>query len=178
MSFNNGFGYNVDIGEVKIIKNPQEVVWTILGSCVSVIFYVRSDLALICHAQHPSPQLKEMKCSDSCPHPCFTNILDSNRFKYVSCSLEYMINYIQKQNIALSKVHVSLIGGAAITSYRRNNKSMGDLNVIKAKEVLKSNGIWLNREIVGGDDGITLWYNPKMNKLTYKRHKSGEILEA
>lgn len=178
MNLNGGFGYNINIGEVKIIKNPNEMVWTILGSCISVIFYVRNDLALICHAQYPTQNKYNLLCSDTCPHPCFTNIKDSNRFKYVSCALEYMIEYVRKKNVPFAKVHASLIGGASVTTYRRNNKSMGELNVIKAKEILKSSRIWIKREIIGGESGITFWYDPNKNKLTYKRHNSEEVFIA
>ncbi|NJO90630.1 MAG: hypothetical protein HC831_17975 [Chloroflexia bacterium] len=87
--------YNVKIGELKIIRKADEVVWTILGSCISVVFHVRSDLALICHAQYPAPRLYRDKCSDSCPRPCFTELNEAEKFKYVTCSLEYMISYLK-----------------------------------------------------------------------------------
>jgi chemotaxis receptor (MCP) glutamine deamidase CheD len=48
--------YNIKIGELKIIKRADEVVWTILGSCVSVVFHVRPDLGLNMSCSIPSSE--------------------------------------------------------------------------------------------------------------------------
>jgi chemotaxis receptor (MCP) glutamine deamidase CheD len=168
--------YNIKIGELKIIKRADEVVWTILGSCVSVVFHVRPDLALICHAQYPAPRLYRNKCSDSCPRPCFTELNEKEKFKYVTCSLEYMISYLKRNNIDLNKVHTSLFGGSSYFKSNEEKNNFGRNNVMKAKEILANHKIKINREVTGGDDGYTLWYFVKNNQVKYKRHKAKEVV--
>jgi len=169
---------NVNIGEFKIIRNPEDVVWTILGSCISVIFYVKKNLSLICHAQYPSPDKKIIDCSDSCPSPCLTNFPKEMKFKYVSCSLEYMIAYLNRKNINLNMINTSLVGGASALGFNKTTKTIGEQNLTKAKQILNKYKIRINREIIGGNEGYTLWYYAKNNRLTYKKHNSEKIIEV
>jgi len=170
--------YNLKIGELKYIKNTNETVWTILGSCISVIFYVKNDLALICHAQYPAPREYHAECSVACPVQCFINIEDKDRFKYVSCSLEYMIAYLKRKKINFNTVHTSLVGGASSAQKLRSKRfNFGQQNILKAKEILNKHNIKINREITGGSEGYTLWYNVVGNKLAYKKHSASELTE-
>ncbi len=169
--------YNVKIGELKIIKRDNEVVWTILGSCISVVFHVKPNLALICHAQYPLPRQYAGKCSDSCPHPCFTELNETERFKYVTCSLEYMISYLKRNKINLKDIHTSLFGGASYFKSDDGKNNFGKINVMKAKEILENHEIKINREVTGGDDGYTLWYFVKTNQVKYKRHREKEFFQ-
>ncbi len=168
--------YNVNIGELRIIKNPEEVAWTILGSCVSVIFHVRNDLALICHAQLPAPKVNGNKGCEICPCPYFTILSTENKYKYVSCSLQYMISYLKRNNIDLKSIKTTLVGGASTFNYSKDKSTFGELNVMKAKQILKKHGIKINREATGGNNGYTLWYYAKNNKLTLKKHREQELV--
>jgi chemotaxis receptor (MCP) glutamine deamidase CheD len=163
----------VNISEVKIIKNTDNVVWTILGSCVTVIFKARNDLALFSHSVYPSPKEYTNKCTDFCPRSCFTDFSDAERFRYVSCSLEYMISYLKRNKIDLNSIHTSLIGGASVNP-ASGTMSTGKRNILKAKEILGRHKIRINRELTGGNDGYTLWYYIKNNQIKYKRHKARE----
>lgn len=169
--------YNVKIGEVKIIKNSKDIVWTILGSCIAVVFHVRNDLALICHAQYPAPRNYTNKCSGQCPLPCFTNLSDKDKFKYVSCSLEYMISYLKRNKVSLNKIHTSLLGGASAFNLKNDEKTFGEQNIIKAKEILTKHHIKINQEITGGNDGCTLWYYVNNNKLICNKHNKENMAD-
>ena len=41
------------IGDLVKMQNNDTVVWTVLGSCVSVIFHIPGFFSLMCHAQLP-----------------------------------------------------------------------------------------------------------------------------
>lgn len=99
------------------------------------------------------------------------------KFKYVTCSLEFMINHLIKRRVDLSKIKTTLIGGAAVLSNSGKKKSIGDLNVAKAKEILNNHKIKVNREITGGLEGFTIWYYAEDNRLVYKQQKSKIIKE-
>ena len=47
MSINNEM---VKIGEIRIIESNDEIAWTVLGSCISVVFFTGMNLSLINHA--------------------------------------------------------------------------------------------------------------------------------
>ncbi len=165
------------IGEIKIIRGKKAVVWTVLGSCISVVFYANKNLSLICHAQMPDRGLFESKCSDSCPHPCFNYLQDSNEFKFVNCAIEYMIRVMENNNINLKKISTAVIGGASLFKRIEGKKTIGEQNIEKAEEVLGKHGIKINRSLVGGNEGYTIWFYSNNNKIIYKRHTSEQKYE-
>ena len=166
------------IGEIKILKEDEEIVWTILGSCISVIFHTNMGLSLICHAQMPTRDITyDNICADSCPHPCFNYLPDSMKFKYVSCSIEYMLEVMKQNGVNLRSVNTSLLGGASTLGRIELKKTIGERNVQIAKKILSENKIVINRELTGGSHALTLWYSPKNNRLHYRNNKNQLKLE-
>ena len=49
-------------------------------------------------------------------------------------------------------------------------KTIGEQNIEVAKEILSSNKITINRELIGERDGITFWFNPANNEIKYRKH--------
>ena len=41
------------IGDLVKVKNEEIELWTVLGSCVSIIFHIPDAFSLMCHAQLP-----------------------------------------------------------------------------------------------------------------------------
>lgn len=169
--------YMLNIGEVKVVKSNDEILWTVLGSCISVIFHKKGKLSIICHAQMPSRGKFDRSCSDNCPHPCFNNLSESNDFKYVNCSLEYMMDMLKKNRINFQEIHTTLIGGAAVLQTDNIEKTIGYQNIQVAKNILANNQIKINRELSGGNTGLTLWYYHDDNRLVYRDHNSKDKLE-
>lgn len=165
-------GRMVNIGEIVIAQSPEELVWSVLGSCVSVIMRAGASVALICHAQMPARKEFGVRCTDSCPHPCFNFLPDSMELRYVSCAIEYMLNYLNKNRLPLSGLSTTLIGGAS--KLKDMSFSIGDENLRVARETLDRNGITLNRSLTGGDKGYTFWYRPGDDSLVYRIHESPE----
>ena len=156
------------IGEVMNMKNNSDSVWTVLGSCISVIFHVPQKLSLICHAQ--LPYKSRNKQSDSASPSFQNNSSGSTDFSYVDSVVEYMINKLVMHGINLNNIHTSLLGGASAAFSNGNDNSIGSKNIAAAKEILTKYKIKINRELTGGFDGITLWYYPRTNILLVNRH--------
>ncbi len=165
----------LNIGELEILRNPNDRIWTVLGSCLSVIFHVPKRLSLICHAQMPDRSKYESKCSDTCPDPCFIHQPDTIDFKFVSCSIDFMVKELLKKGISLRKIHTTIVGGASVLEI--NNNTIGNQNVIMAKKKLAQYNIIINRELVGGNNGISIWYYSGSNKLFINRHPEIEKFE-
>ena len=167
MSINNEM---IKTGEIRIIENNDEIAWTVLGSCISVVFFTGLNLSLINHAQMPSRSKFDKVCSDNCPHPCFNLLPDTHDFKYVNCSLEYMINVLKQKRINLQHIKTTLIGGSSVMNINKAGKTIGEQNIEVAREILSRNKIIINRELIGERDGITFWFNPANNEIKYRKH--------
>lgn len=151
-------------GELVIAKNG-ETIWTVLGSCVTVILYnSRLKISAVCHAQLPSRTL-EIHCSTSCTSPCRQN--ESCEFKYVSCSIEYMLDQFHKLGIQNREIDVRLYGGANVLELSSDKPRIGDKNVSKAKQILREKGLTIFKEDTGGNKSrsITHLANIGMTKL-------------
>ena len=168
---------NLGIGEAIISENNNEVIWTVLGSCISVILHVPKVVSLICHAQLPSRENYDFICSDSCPKPCGDLSSKSMDFKYVKCSLEYMIGYLNEHNYGIHNLHTTLIGGAVINWSGGPEKSIGEQNAEMARTILRDYGIGINRALVGGESGLTFWYYTQNNRLVFRRHEDPQKYE-
>jgi len=146
-------------GELVVVTSPREIVWSVLGSCVSVILHVPGKISAVCHAQMPSRSQFDRICSDSCPHPCFKRISDSNDFKFVTCSIEYMIDSIREAGADPRQVRVSLLGGASVLPPRASGgESIGSRNLAVARETFASLGLGIARERTGGSKVMSFRY--------------------
>lgn len=160
----------IKTGEIRVIENNEAIAWTVLGSCISVVFFTDSNLSLINHAQMPNRSRFDKVCSDNCPHPCFNLLPDTNDFKYVNCSLEYMINFLKQRKINLQSIRTTLIGGSSVMNIDKAGKTIGEQNIEVAREILSKNNITINRELIGQRDGVTFWFNPANNEIQYRKH--------
>ena len=134
-------------GELVIVKNG-ETVWTVLGSCIAVIFYnKRLNISAVCHAQLPSKTF-EAHCSESCISPCGQDEMDD--FKYVSCSIKYMLTSFQKLGIRNNEIDVRLYGGSNMLGLGSEKPRIGEKNIAVAKQLIKENDLTISSEDIRG----------------------------
>lgn len=140
----------VTAGEL-IISKKNEIIWTVLGSCITIIFYIKSQkLTFFSHAQLPMQDFTKDACTKNCPNPCYKIIDDSNDFKYVSCTVRYMIQKIENLQVKKSEIKAYLLGGATSFNIKfKDGKSIGDRNIETAQEMLKPLGITIKQHIGG-----------------------------
>ncbi len=152
------------IGDLVKIYNNDTIVWTVLGSCVSIIFHIPGYFSLMCHAQLPLSN-RALQASQFNADPN-----DKRRYVHVDTVLAKMMTLVRESNIPVSSVDVSLLGGAGVLRDTGSQFAVGAKNIEVAKKVLAENGYIIRRDITGGKFGITVWYNPKLNEITVRRH--------
>lgn len=72
---------------------------------------------------------------------------------------------------------MSLLGGAGVLRDTGSQFAVGAKNVEVAKKILAENGYIIRRDITGGKNGITVWYNPKINEITVRHHPETDKIE-
>lgn len=157
-------------GEVYIAKSPA-IVWTVLGSCVSLILYSKKrKISAISHAQLPQPNLTSQPCRHTCPNPCFQAHEDiSSEMRFVSCSTKYMLDELKKLGIAKNELTASIFGGSQMFAVRNELFAVGSRNVQQVRAILKSNKIPVIKEDVLGTQSRTLDYDTKEGIVSLKR---------
>ena len=155
---------------------PTEV-WTLLGSCLAIIFYnPRLRLGAIAHAQLPEKGMYEgpgsPKCSDYCPNPCYYETPDSNPYKYVSCSIRAMIDVFEQRGSLSHEIDVKLFGGASILPLMHPVKSIGQQNIEIAYKLIERRQLRLVSQQVGGTSGRTLYLYSDTGEVLVKPHRT------
>lgn len=134
-------------GQLTIARNNEEI-WTILGSCVSIILHSHQHrVSAVCHAQLPS-RLNNASCTSHCPSPCGKP--KSNDYKYVTCAFKHMWGQLAAMGIASTFLEVSLYGGASQFPAQDDRLSVGQKNIATAEAQLASHGLIANHRDVGG----------------------------
>lgn len=124
-------------GELYIGEEPTQVI-TVLGSCVSVtLFSRRLRIGAICHGTLPHCR-KRSGCVALC----------EEAFKFVDCSVHYMLAKFKSYGIADSEIEVKLFGGADTLSSKKEN-TIGSMNVKMALEIIRQ----VNLRIIAADVG-------------------------
>jgi chemotaxis protein CheD len=149
----------------KIFLNPGDVVftnepmklWTVLGSCVSIIIYhPASRFTGMTHAQLPKYNLCNGKCHESCPIVCDNKNSDnSNRF--VNCSLIHIISLFEEKNIPKNELKVMLFGGSSMMKF--SGERIGNQNIIAAKKLLNYFDVPIAEENIAGEQGRTIEFD-------------------
>lgn len=155
-------------GQIHITDKPT-IIWTVLGSCVSVILYhQRSNLTAMCHAQLPHKLASDKKCNHNCPNPCYKEQPAENSFKFLTCSLNYMIQTYSDSGIPLSQIEATILGGSSLMDISNDILSVGERNINQAREFLNKRHIKIQNENLGGKVGRTIWYNTQTHILQVK----------
>ena len=163
----------LNIGEVKLI-NQEETIWTVLGSCISIIFHSQKhNVGIICHAQLPEKRNYHSVCSDTCPKPCFRSYNTDNDLRYVSCAFRYMFETLRSKGISPDDITTHVYGGASIFQLKISTKSqsIGEQNADVALKMLRNEGIRINHKDIGGNKGRRLIFYGETGKVFVEAHK-------
>jgi chemotaxis protein CheD len=157
------------LGCVVITEVPSQVR-TVLGSCVAVIFHVpRLQISALCHAQLPE-KLTEHPCYESCPIPCYKESPDSDAFKYVTCSIRYMLDELHRRGVCRGEIVTTLVGGANVVRSIDRSWSVADRNVAVARTMLENEGMVVAYADVGGIRGRVIEHLSDVNGTEVKYH--------
>jgi len=132
---------NVGIADFQLASG-NEVLRTILGSCVGICLY--DPVKRIGGLSHIMlPVKKSEKTSPK---------------KYADTAIAMMLEDLKKKGAKKDNLIAKIIGGATMFNISENSMmgEIGKNNIVKVREILKAEGIDLVAEDVGGDYGRTI----------------------
>ena len=131
-------------GRLYLAERPV-VVKTVLGSCLSVtMFSPRLCIGGICHAIMPTSRGRD----------------NGEDFRYVDTSLMKMLRWLDARGVGRWETETKLFGGASFWDVpeRRGGRNVGELNVVKAREILQAEQLSAVVADIGGRSGRKLFY--------------------
>lgn len=141
-------------GELYLGEQPTKVT-TVLGSCVSLIFFHRPRrLGAICHALLPADSHQE------------------NSFRYVDRAFTWMLEQFQVRGIPAGQIEVKLFGGADVLEFHQDQGhpvTVGQQNIRRAMELVKANGLQVQASNLGGKWGRKIVFFTHTGEVLLKR---------
>lgn len=144
----------VNAGEI-IISHKPSILWTDLGSCVSVIFH-HPELKLSIFTHIVLPDKPFDNCLTVCTQTCFFNLDDKKYFKYLPCVFRFIMRYLNKYNINFRELKVSLYGGSDLFNF---SYAVGKRNVEATLNLLKSNKFVISKMDTEGNASRRISHN-------------------
>ena len=140
-------------GEVIISRHPIQIS-TILGSCVAITMHSPAKgSGAICHAIFPQIANQD------------------NRLHYVDPAIRYIYSKMIDYG-GIADMVVKLFGGARVlagSDYGDSRRSIGEMNVLQARETLQQLGLAIAKEDVGGGRGRKLLFSIKTGEVFLRR---------
>jgi len=152
-------------GELYIGETPSKVI-TVLGSCVSVtMFSKRLRIGAMCHATLPHCR-EIINCHDLC----------GETFKYMDCSLYYMLGKLRRSGCLDSEIEVKMFGGADTMSSKKEN-TIGSMNVKTALDIMRHENLKVIAADVGDSFGRKIFFLTHTGDVYLKRLNSAVTIE-
>jgi chemotaxis protein CheD len=140
-------------GEYFISNKPNQLLATLLGSCISVC--IRDSKLKIGGMNHFMLPGDEGDSEES----------HHNSARYGLFSMEKMLNELFKNGAQKDRLEVKIFGGADINE---NSQSVGKLNIDFIKGFLNRDGYKIASEDVGGNKARKIHYFPSTGKVMMK----------
>jgi chemotaxis protein CheD len=142
-------------GEIHAAEQPA-LVKTILGSCVSAIFFNRRQcIGAMCHALLPSGDCR------------------MEGFRYLDCAMYWMLEWFDERDIPRKEVEVRLVGGADVlapNSLCSRGETVGRKNIQKAMEIVERERLNLVARDLGGRRGRKVSFFTDSGEIVVERH--------
>ncbi|KGR80332.1 chemotaxis protein CheD [Ureibacillus manganicus] len=152
----------VGIAQLDIVKSPDTIRTSGLGSCVGVVLYDETKrIAGLVHVMLPDSSLGK------------TSTL--NVAKFADTGIEALINKLKSEGVQPFRLKAKIAGGAQMFQFTTDKDTMriGPRNVEAVKLELKKYGIPLVAEDTGGNSGRTIEFNPDTSKLNIRTVNQG-----
>ncbi|MEQ6375349.1 chemotaxis protein CheD [Bacillaceae bacterium S4-13-56] len=152
----------VGIADLNIIKAPQVIRTSGLGSCVGVVIYDSNQkLAGMVHVMLPD--------SSFAKEPF-------NKAKYADSGIDELVFLLENNGIFRHKMKAKIAGGSQMFQFASTNDTMriGPRNVEAVKKKLDQLRIRILAEDVGGQSGRTIEFNPLTGLLKVRTVNLGE----
>ena len=152
----------VGIAQMDVVKAPNTIRTSGLGSCVGVILYDESkQIAGLIHVMLPDSSLGR---SDAV-----------NVAKFADTGIKALIELLKLEGVHAFRLKAKIAGGAQMFQFTSDKESMriGPRNVEAVKVELRKNSIPLVAEDTGGNSGRTIEFDPITSKLNVRTVNQG-----
>ncbi|CAG9619688.1 Chemoreceptor glutamine deamidase CheD [Sutcliffiella rhizosphaerae] len=153
----------VGIAECKIVKTPQFIRTSGLGSCVGVVIYdTTTKIAGMVHVMLPDSSLARTS--------------SFNFYKYADTGVMQLVHDLQKLGVITLNMRAKIAGGSQMFSFTNGSSDImriGPRNVEAVKETLEELQIPIVSSDYGGNNGRTIEFNPNNGILMIKTVNKG-----
>ncbi|GLC87377.1 chemotaxis protein CheD [Lysinibacillus piscis] len=152
----------VGIAQMDVVKLPNTIRTSGLGSCVGVVLYDESrKIAGLIHVMLPDSSLGRTEAI--------------NVAKFADTGITAMIDLLKLEGVQKFKLKAKIAGGAQMFQFTSDKDSMriGPRNVEAVKSELKRHGIPLVAEATGGNSGRTIEFDPATSMLNIRTVNQG-----
>ena len=152
----------VGIAQMDVVKIPNTIRTSGLGSCVGVVLYDESKkIAGLVHIMLPESS--------------FGKTGTINVAKFADSGIQALIAMLKLEGVQPFRLKAKIAGGAQMFKFTSDKDSMriGPRNVEAVKKELQKNGIPIIAEDTGGNSGRTIEFNPETCKLSVRTVNQG-----
>lgn len=152
----------VGIAQMDVVKVPNTIRTSGLGSCVGVILYdEHKHVAGLIHVMLPDSTLGRSS--------------SINVAKFADTGITALVELLKAEGTSKLSLKAKIAGGAQMFQFTTDKESMriGPRNVEAVKNELRKHGIRLVAEDTGGNSGRTIEFNPQTSKLSIKTVNQG-----
>lgn len=152
----------VGIADMKLVKSPDIIRTSGLGSCVGLVIYdIDKKIAGLVHVMLPESSLSKFS--------------GFNPAKYADTAVEHLISQLVAEGARRSVLKAKMAGGAQMFQFAAANEMMriGPRNVEAVKKELNRLQILLVSEDVGGNCGRTIEFDPGDGALLIRTVNKG-----
>lgn len=148
--------HNVLAGSFMVTKNPYDVLYTLLGSCVSAC--MRCTQTGIGGLNHFLLPLKDK-----------TQVLQTEQgLRYGDVAMEHLVNSILHHGGHRHSLEVKLFGGGNMYP-THSQKSVGDSNIRFVLDFIQTENIKLVAQDVGGNQARKIYFHPFSGKVKLQK---------
>jgi chemotaxis protein CheD len=154
----------VGIADMNVIRTPNHIRTSGLGSCVGVVIYDQTkELAGLAHVMLPDSSLAKGGTL--------------NIAKYADTAVKELVNRLIRNGARSYSLKAKLAGGAQMFQFSSSNDMMriGPRNVEAVKKELALLKIPIHGEDVGGNSGRTIEFDPKTCILNIRTVNKGVV---
>ena len=152
----------VGIAQMDVVKLPNTIRTSGLGSCVGVVLYDETQkIAGLVHIMLPDSSLSRTQ--------------SVNLAKYADTGIKALIDQLEAEGVKPFRLKAKIAGGAQMFKFTSDNDTMriGPRNIEAVKNELKKHKIPLIAEDVGGNSGRTIEFNLTTCKLNIRTVNRG-----
>ncbi|WP_274379925.1 chemotaxis protein CheD [Halalkalibacillus sediminis] len=152
----------VGIADLNLVKAPQTIITSGLGSCVGVVLYdERRQIAGLIHLMLPDSSLSRTK--------------DFKPGKFADTGIDKMLNMLKDHGANNRGLKAKIAGGAQMFNITSSNEMMriGPRNVEAVQQILTDYKIPIISSDVGGNKGRTIEFSPEDSRLKIRTVHEG-----